>query len=241
MKKPKKVNYRLIPREGDKTGLYEMLDGLVEDHHEHLTNAKIAVAWNLSWQPDVDGRVTLGKCKRASDLDRELAGYDFVVILRQEFFQHPDATDDQRRAILDHELCHAEVKCDEDGEPLVDEQGRTVYRIRKHDIEEFSEIVARHGCYRRDIEVFAAQLEKAKQLGLPGFDGKPSRDVQEIADRVVALGPKAVAVTRAAIEAIRPKPGSGVESVSITHIDKGRRRKGVTLHADGRTEVAEAE
>src|SRR3990167_2964879 len=140
----KRVSYSLIPRAGN-DAIYEMLDGLIEKHHEHLTNARIALAWNLTWHPDVDGRVTLGKCKKASDLDRELAPFDFVILLRQAFFEDAEVSDAQRLALLDHELSHAEVELDQDGEPKRDTKDRVVYRTRKHDLEEFSSVVRRHG------------------------------------------------------------------------------------------------
>lgn len=163
----KKLSYALIHQ--DSTAgrtLYLMLTELVEEHHQDLIDAKIALAWNLSWKPDVDGRVTLGKCKKASDLDRELAAFDFVIILRQEFIEDGSVTDDQRRALLDHELCHAAVKYDADDEPVLDERGRKVYRIRKHDLEEFAEIVERYGCWKRDLEHFASALRRSKQKPL---------------------------------------------------------------------------
>jgi len=178
---PKAVAYRLIKPESDAGRvMFPLLNELIEQHHEHLTNARIALAWNLTWKPDVDGRVTLGKCKRASDLDRELHQFDFVIMLQQEFYQDARVTDDQRRALLDHELCHAAVKLGEDGEPELNELDRVVYRMRKHDVEEFSEIVARHGTYKRDLELFAAALNRAKVAGknpmLP-FEQKPSEAV----------------------------------------------------------------
>lgn len=71
-------------------------------------------------------------------------------------------SDEQRRALLDHELCHAEVKLDDrTSEPVHDERGRKVYRMRKHDIEEFSAVVERNGIYKRDLEHFAAALNRA--------------------------------------------------------------------------------
>src|SRR6185369_7142915 len=110
MGKRKKVSYQLIKRDSDAgRPIYAMLKDLIEQHHEELTNARLAVAWNLSWKPDADGRVTLGKCKKASDLDRELAAFDFVILLQAEFWQDAEVTEDQRRALLDHELCHATV------------------------------------------------------------------------------------------------------------------------------------
>jgi len=242
MGKRKKVSYQLIKRDSDAgRPIYAMLKDLIEQHHEELTNARLAVAWNLSWKPDADGRVTLGKCKKASDLDRELAAFDFVILLQAEFWQDAEVTEDQRRALLDHELCHATVKLDETGEPARDERDRIVYRIRKHDVEEFSEIVRRHGCYKRDLEQFAAALRRSKQASLLDLrdeivDAGLTTEAREVIQRVRAgeNGADVLAdvvrkslepdVARAAtdpkvqraVEALRPKPGSGIDSLTIS-------------------------
>lgn len=159
--KIKKVHYELIARDSViGHGMYQLLDDLVAAHHEELRDARIALAWNTSWKPDVDGRLVLGKCKRASDLDRELAAFDFVILLLHGFWTHQGVTTLQRTALLDHELSHATLKLDERGEPVVDERGRNVYRTRKHDIEEFAAIVERYGTYTRDLEVFARAIKR---------------------------------------------------------------------------------
>jgi hypothetical protein len=142
-RKPKGTEARQLRADpvGFTTGepVYRLLRELVMAYHEHLKDARIALAWCTSWKPDVDGRVTLGKCKKASDLDRELATFDFIILLKKSFWQDLAVTPDQRRALLDHELCHAGVKLDErTGEPVYDERGRKVYRVVKHDVEEFS-------------------------------------------------------------------------------------------------------
>jgi hypothetical protein len=164
--KLKKVAYRFIPPESEHgQPMYALLRELVGAYHTELRNARIALAWNLAWQPDVDGRMKLGMCRKASDLDREIGGcepFDFVIILRREFWQDTHVTDRQRRALLDHELCHATIKLDEHGEPAVDERGRLVYRTRKHDLEEFVEIGERYGCWKKDITEFARAVERAK-------------------------------------------------------------------------------
>lgn len=162
-RKPKKVNYELIRRESAVgRGLYLMLDDLVDEFHEELRDARIALAWFGAWKPDVDGRLILGKARKASDLDRELIEFDFVIVLNFEFMTDQTVTIEQRRALLDHELCHCAQTLDADGEPLVDERGRKVWRLRRHDLEEFSEIVERHGCYKRDLEIFGKALAKAR-------------------------------------------------------------------------------
>lgn len=138
------------------------MEELISSHHEDLRDARIALAWCTSWKPDVDGRVTLGKCVKASDLHRELAPYDFVILLSRSFFEDPLVTPLQCRALIDHELMHAAVKFDAKGEPVYDGRGRMVYRIRKHDLEEFSAIAARYGCWKRDLEAFASALDRAR-------------------------------------------------------------------------------
>jgi hypothetical protein len=90
--------------------------------------------------------------------------------------------------------------------------------MRKHDIEEFSEIVRRHGTYKRDLENFARALNQSKQGTIIETD-------DEKAARVAA-DPK----VRAAVEALRPKPGSGIESVTLSTPG----REPVTLVAKGR-------
>ena len=157
----RRVNYELIVRESVAGHpLYTLLDELVYAHHDDLKVAKIALAWCLAWQPDVDGRVTLGQCKRASDLDRELAAFDFVILLRRAFWRNEQVTDAQRRALLDHELCHCARAQDKHGDPAVDERGRPVWRTRRHNVEEFAEVVERHGMWTGDLERVAIALRR---------------------------------------------------------------------------------
>jgi hypothetical protein len=161
--KPKTVSYQVIPRstaiDYPATQMYALLDELVDQHHEDLRKARIALAWCTSWKPDVDGRVVLGKMQKASDLGRELAPFDFVVLLSKRFWMHPETKETQKRALLDHELCHGALAHDAAGEPIENERGQLVFRIRKHDLEEFSAIVQRHGIWKSDIEQFARALK----------------------------------------------------------------------------------
>jgi hypothetical protein len=168
-KKAKKVSYELIDRHSEVGGpIYSLLEELVVAHHEDLLDARIALAWCMSWRPDVDGRQTLGKCMKATDLHRELAPFDFVILLNREFYTHARVTAHHRRALLDHELNHAARQHDAKGEPLVDERGRPVYRLRKHDLEEFAVIAERYGCWKGDLVVFAQALERA-HARTPGY------------------------------------------------------------------------
>ncbi|HYM24945.1 MAG TPA: putative metallopeptidase [Vicinamibacterales bacterium] len=157
----KKVTVTVLER-AEHERMYELLDALIEEHHDDLREAKIKLAWNTSWQPDVDGRVVLGKCILRRDLDRELADVDAVIAIHEKFWTHDTTTPQMRRALLDHELCHLMPRLDGAGEQMQDERGRKVWRMRKHDIEEFSEIVERHGCYKRDLEQFQQAMDRAR-------------------------------------------------------------------------------
>lgn len=206
--KSKRVSYTLLldQRDGPNAHapLYALLSELINAHHRELIGAFIGLAWCTSWRADVDGRQRLGQCKRASDLDRECAPFDFVILLNHDFVTNPAVTDAQRLALLDHELMHATVKLDpQTHEPMVDERGRTVYRLRKHDIEEFGDVVERHGLWKKDLEHFAVKLRRAKQPELPLASGEPH------IDRELVLGDDDV-VTVVAGKVPKAKP-------SVTH------------------------
>lgn len=164
MGKPKQIKFSLIdPESGSQP--YRLMEEIRSAYHADIAFARIALAWKIDTQPDVDGHLVLGRCIKASDLQRELVDWDFVILLNKEVWDEPGFTVEKKRALLDHELCHAQVAYDDDG-PKIDSKGRQVFRIRKHDIEEFQAIVARHGCYKRDLERFAEVLIARKQSTL---------------------------------------------------------------------------
>jgi hypothetical protein len=167
--KPKPVNYTRINPDEDAERIHPLIAELVKDHHSHLSAARIGAAWRRKLKRDKDGLLVLGKCKKASDCDREFHDLDFVIILNQEAWSM--LNDAQRRALVDHELMHANVARDKYGSPKEDVNGRAVYRVRKHDVEEFRDIITRHGCYKADLEAFVrAAMDSPKPPGPTLFD-----------------------------------------------------------------------
>lgn len=161
MGKPKAVNFELI---APHTEPYLLLDEIIKAHHDELMEAGVVLAWRKALKSDVDGRLILGKCIKVSDMHKELVEYDFIILLNKEVWEDPEFTVEKKRALIDHELCHAAPAVDkETDEQKTDSRGRLVWRIRKHDIEEFRGIVERHGCYKNDLERFAEALLKSKQ------------------------------------------------------------------------------
>ena len=181
MKKKKKSRsvFMILAQDdaGNRRDLYKILDKLVGNFHSHLAEAAIALAWKRGWSENADGQVKLGQCKKGSDLDKTMHGFDFVILLNEGWVNDKATTRPQIEALIDHELCHASIAVGADGEPKEYEDGKPVYRVRRHDIEEFAEIVERHGMYKRDLERFAGTVhQRAKQDGL--FDEVPARKLK---------------------------------------------------------------
>jgi hypothetical protein len=180
-KRVPKVPYTLLTR-ADHPDAYARLDAIVGECHEDLGAAAIALAWCTSWRLDLDGKITLGRLRRASSLDRELMSWDLVVLLNRDYWEAEQTTDICRDALLDHELSHATTRDDPDtGEAMRDERNRVIYRLRKHDIEEFSGVVSRRGLWKKDLEVFAKAIAGSKahpRLPLdPDQDNAPAAGV----------------------------------------------------------------
>lgn len=138
------------------------------------------------------GRVVLGRCRKVSGMEAMLAtphavdsaGLDFWVIeMAADFW--PLLTPHQQTALTHHELSHAGV--DEN------DQGELVLRARSHDVEEFSEVIRIYGLWRPDLVATMAAVgsEQLKLIAdnLEGIEQvramePSSEDKQAAADRV---------------------------------------------------------
>lgn len=162
--KGRKVGYKVINTDTVYgRNLKLLVSDIVHDvgEHDDIREARFALAWCTSWTPDVEGIIPLAKIRKATDLDREFVEFDFCILLNQAWFLDPLRTDEERRAVLDHELCHAALVRDaRTGEPSVDERGRKLYRLRKHEIEEFFGVIERHGLYKRNLELAYAAMRR---------------------------------------------------------------------------------
>lgn len=162
-KSRRKVAVEFIPLDSH---AYEMMSKIRKHNHSGIRKAKIALMWLLKVRPDKDGHLLLGRCKKASDFQRELSEYDFVILLNKQMWEHPKFGHKRQKALLDHELCHAAQSYDGEGHRIKNKRGKYVFRTRKHDIEEFKEIVERHGLYKSDLEEFAKSLMKGMKKRL---------------------------------------------------------------------------
>lgn len=180
----KKINFLLIPEQDEKGRTpepYRLLKEVRDMHHGETRQAKVALAWRLRTKADPDGHLVLGKCIKVSDLYREYADYDFIITLNREFYEAVEVTREQRIALLDHEMMHAApVYDDETGEHKQDERGRFLFRIKSHDFEDFHDIVARHGCWKRDLEHLAKIIIEKRKNPLFAQEEKPCKTGVEL-------------------------------------------------------------
>ena len=129
---------------------------LMPAYHGHLVEARIAYLWREGkWASK--GVTTLGKAYKLSGHNEYLADQDFVIVLNHDVWK--GLSPDQRLALVDHELSHCEK--------AEDAQGNTIWQIAPHDLEEFTQIVRRHGLWHPEGPRFGQAMREYEQLPLP--------------------------------------------------------------------------
>lgn len=134
---------------------------LISEIHEHLSPARILYLFTNKKRKRCD-RVVLGSTQKLSGMQRFLSsgnsavedGYDFIILIGKAEWEVLE--ENQRRALVDHELCHCGVKDPDDEEPE--------WMLKGHDVEEFRDVIARHGFWKDDIKDFAKTVQ---QMRLP--------------------------------------------------------------------------
>lgn len=98
----------------------------------------------------------LGKCMKATGVWAFLSEYDFVISINKDFWDK--ASDNQKNALLYHELLHVEWR-----EGTGKREGS--WKIRKHDLEEFFNVVNKYGCWKEDLGIFRNVIKDKKLEG----------------------------------------------------------------------------
>ena len=109
----------------------------------------------------------LGITRKMGIKDRVMGRGDAEVALDGDWWE--DATPGRRKALLDHELHHIEVKLDEDGVVIRDDLKRPKLKLRKHDVEVgwFALVAGRHGSNSLEIEQAKMVMDSYGQLFWP--------------------------------------------------------------------------
>jgi hypothetical protein len=77
---------------------------------------------------------------------------DFLIVLDEGYWLQ--AGPREREILVFHELSHCVQKEDQYGSPKFDKEGRPVWGLRGHDVEEFISVAARYGAWTDEIRQF---------------------------------------------------------------------------------------
>jgi hypothetical protein len=171
--------------------IYAVLNRVIEQHypqiHRLIPQLNIGV---LLVRSDQEGKPALkhqGYPETAlihvvSPVDRAVGGPD--VVIRYDAAEWDDQDDDERAAILDHELQHLCIKSNSNGEggevADQDEFDRPVVRRRNHDFQigGFYRIIERHRDAAPEKRALDIVREQLRQMSLP-FDRQESSDSRD--------------------------------------------------------------
>lgn len=122
---------------------------MIGQYHPDLVDASIGFLFRDKAGTS-GNKMVLGHAEKVSDRLRPYLDYDFIIWLSEEDFIA--MTEERKEAIIDHELCHITIT--EDGDR----------KMVRHDVEEFTAIIERHGLWNWDLIEMGDQV---KQLALP--------------------------------------------------------------------------
>lgn len=136
---------RSIPAQFDPADdVEEVAHELIPKYHSHLANAEIAY---LFYNKEIKrkGKRIAGTAETCGKKVKALCDKDFVITISYPVWK--DLEDEQRLALVDHELEHCLVTEKEDGSMKCS----TI----PHDMEEFNAIISRHGLYHAGLEMLS--------------------------------------------------------------------------------------
>lgn len=138
---------------------------LIQDHHPHLEPVRIEFVWRDK-ASDSKGKTVLAKARKVGGLNAFLGRLGKDGDHYEEFFVMEVAedtwealSDKQHIALVDHELCHF----------VLNDKGGLA--ITAHDVEEFVEIVLRHGLWKRDVAELIEAGKGIQRLQLEDEEG----------------------------------------------------------------------
>lgn len=157
---------------------YSLMNEIIARYHQTLQEAKI-ILYGCDKNRIRDGQVVIAKAEKSSQKMKASAGSDFTITMHM--MPWGDLTLDQKKACMDHELTHCGVQFEPIKERVgtkwkvvKDEYGRKQYtndikrdengipkwKLVSHDLEEFNNIVLKHGVWDQNIKSFKEALEK---------------------------------------------------------------------------------
>ncbi len=150
----------LIPA---KPEIHEQIERIKSLYHDDLVAAEVTVGCLLA-EPDDDGESTLklhgypcAAVVKITGYEQRVKGLDDACITI-DWLTWKGLTEDERVALIDHELHHLEVAKDKKGNIKSDKNGRPKLKMRLHEwqLGGFAVISGRHGKAALEVQAFHA-------------------------------------------------------------------------------------
>lgn len=141
----------------------QMAAQIIEKHHPHLEDALGYIGFYFR-----DGSTDwMGKCSKATAFERHMTGNILLIFINAADWKR--LMPDQRLALVDHELTHIDRAPMVAIDPITKEMVNTweaaeepdSWRIKDHDVEEFADIIRRHGLWDATREKFGEAVRDA--------------------------------------------------------------------------------
>ena len=132
--------------------IISIAEDLIQKYHPYLEEARIAFVFQDE-ATETDGRFELAKTSKVPPKMQPLMEYDFLIVIAEDIWGA--LSSNAQEALIDHELCHCGGN---------DVSG---FKIAHHDIEEFAEVLERHGAWNAGL---SKDLRSIMQPGLPGTE-----------------------------------------------------------------------
>lgn len=124
---------------------------IIQEYHSHLVEAKIKYLFRTgNWE--VKKRETWGQAKKVGKEVNFLTGYDFIVTVHRDVWEQ--LNEEEKRALLDHELQHCSAG--------TDDAGNKIWYIQGHDVEDFYAIIRRHGLWSKALRKMEGLLNQTE-------------------------------------------------------------------------------
>lgn len=124
--------------------------GLIPNYHAGLATARILYCFSSDcWTKN--GREQWGKVQKFSGLNEFIAEKDFVVLVALDKWN--DLTEAQRTALVDHLLSRCTGEED-------DETGEYKWKLTDPEVQEFTDVLFRHGAWHQGLQDFVRQAKK---------------------------------------------------------------------------------
>lgn len=144
----------MIEWEEASSSVINIAEQLIDQYHPWLKSARVGFIFRNEAQKS-GGRIVLAQASLVPSKLQVYLEFDFMIWVSKKDWEGR-LTSTQQEALIDHELCHCVKNLNTGG-----------WAIRPHDVQEFWQIIERHGLWSGDLHSGRDLLVHAVQGELP--------------------------------------------------------------------------